>query len=443
MEAENTILEAVKNVLILSYFFPPCNLTAGQRTYGWAKYFTQFGYYPTVVTRNWDIEINDRIDLVRSTGDHLRVEKNDSFEVHYLPYRANWRDRLLTQRGRSKMVLLFGKFLTLLELVLQNFTSRVVPFNEILTHADGLIANRNFDAIVVTGNPFILFQFADKLSRKHNIPWIADYRDDWNTGEVSYPKTWIEKQLKKLEGLSEKRWLRSSSAFTTISPHYRDKIAAFIGKKGYVILNGFFSDDFIGIEPNQTEDLFILLYNGTLYPKQDVEGLCRAFKRLIKENNFDKRIQLRFLGLGFDPFQTKRVQDQLEGYESFFEITLRMPRKILLEQEVNADVLIMLSHAGLKGVPSSKLYEYLAVGRPIIAFPNDQDIIESTIRDYKLGRVADNENELLRHFQDVFDAWKERRTEGDVDESYVAQFTRDKQTGKLGELLDQITSRYV
>ena len=35
----------MKKILIISYFFPPCNLTASQRVSSWAKYLNKSGYY--------------------------------------------------------------------------------------------------------------------------------------------------------------------------------------------------------------------------------------------------------------------------------------------------------------------------------------------------------------------------------------------------------------
>ena len=48
----------MENVLIISYFFPPCNLTASQRAFNWAKYLKEFGYNPIVITRKWDQPIS-------------------------------------------------------------------------------------------------------------------------------------------------------------------------------------------------------------------------------------------------------------------------------------------------------------------------------------------------------------------------------------------------
>ena len=58
----------MKKVIVLSYFFTPCNLTASQRALGWAKYLKEFGYYPIIITRNWDLPIGKPEDAGISSG---------------------------------------------------------------------------------------------------------------------------------------------------------------------------------------------------------------------------------------------------------------------------------------------------------------------------------------------------------------------------------------
>ena len=45
--------------------------------------------------------------------------------------------------------------------------------------ANQYLLNNKVDAIIATGDPFILFKYASKLGTKQNTPWVADYRDVW------------------------------------------------------------------------------------------------------------------------------------------------------------------------------------------------------------------------------------------------------------------------
>ena len=77
----------LKKVIILADYFPPCNLTPAERTFSFACYLNEFGYYPIVVTRNWDIPILHSRDEHKKTGDHIIHEKKQNYEVYYVPFK--------------------------------------------------------------------------------------------------------------------------------------------------------------------------------------------------------------------------------------------------------------------------------------------------------------------------------------------------------------------
>ena len=106
----------MKKILIISYFFPPCNLTASQRVDSWAKHLNKSGYYPIIITRKWEKEIKSFDDCHYSTSAGVLIENNEHYEVHYCPYSANLRDRLHTK----KKLVVFKKFISLIEIIFQN-----------------------------------------------------------------------------------------------------------------------------------------------------------------------------------------------------------------------------------------------------------------------------------------------------------------------------------
>jgi hypothetical protein len=49
------------------------------------------------------------------------------------------------------------------------------PKAGIFKEAESYLKNNKVDAIIASGDPFVLFYYASKLSKEFNIPWIADY----------------------------------------------------------------------------------------------------------------------------------------------------------------------------------------------------------------------------------------------------------------------------
>jgi hypothetical protein len=175
----------LKRILILSYFFPPCNLTASQRAYSWARYLNEFGYYPVVITRRWDREIIQLNDLSFSTKKTVKHEIHAGYEVYYVPYEPNLRDKIYARFGEQKFSNT-RKLLSFFEVILQDVFISFIPFRNLYFFAKKYLKkNPDFKGIVISGNPFVLFRFGYLLNKKFKIPWIADYRDAWSTSEIN------------------------------------------------------------------------------------------------------------------------------------------------------------------------------------------------------------------------------------------------------------------
>lgn len=215
----------MQKILILSYFFPPCNLTASQRTFFWAKYLNEFGYFPIVITRNWDTTIKSPKDVLKSSGKEVIHEVYSTHEVYFLPYKSSVRDKLFIRFGHSPLRVL-SQFFTIMEQILRNFFYSIIPYKNLYKFTLRYLQSHNeINKVVITANPFEIFYFGYLLKKKLNIKWLADYRDDWNTSELNPKKGLIEKFISLIEKRSEKKWVESSSLFTSVSPYYVNKIS--------------------------------------------------------------------------------------------------------------------------------------------------------------------------------------------------------------------------
>lgn len=377
-----------RTILILSYFFPPCNLPAAQRAWGWAKYFGESGLHPVIVTRNWDHPVTTAEDVVRPGGDRVTHQVADGFEAFYLPHRGSVRDRIYCGfRGRRLQAL--SKAFTLAELLGQHALDILTPLRYLRDFArDYLRAEPDVADLVVSGGPFVLFKFGAELKREFSrLRWVADYRDDWSTSRLVAPDGLLPSFLRRVERRSERHWLSSAAFITSVSPAHTRAISDLVERPGHTIYNGF---DFEELpEVRQDPAVFRVVYSGALYPTQRVEDLVGAVLELATENP-DLPLRLMFPGLEFDKGQAARVKRLLRGREDLLETAERIPRSEVIRIQLRAHVLIMLSHPGVKGIASSKMFEYLGLGRPILVYPNDHDVLEALIAETHAGFVCDD-----------------------------------------------------
>ena len=425
----------MKKVIIISYFFPPCNLTASNRSYGWALNLYKFGYYPIFITRNWDIEINSLKDISKKSGEKVKIIKKEKFEVHYLPYEQNLRDRLIQKKLFIYIPIV--KLLTFTELIFQNFTiSAIVHKNIYFYTCHFLSLNKDISKMIITANPFNLFYFGYKLNKKHKIKWIADYRDDWTTSDLKENnKSIIFRLIKKLERKSEKKWVKSSSLIMSVSDHYQKKISFLVGVKGKELINGYnkLENNSFKLE-NKTE--FQITYNGTLYDSQKIEIFIFAIIDLIKSN---KKIKIYFPGLAYTKTQEKRIRNLIKGYESYFIILKRISKPKVISIQKQSHLLLMVGHEKIKGIPSSKIYEYISLQKPILLVNPDGDILEKTVKKCGFGYIANSKKEIFKIIEKMYIKFERKEQILNRNKkTNISLFSREKSTKLLSSYLDEL-----
>lgn len=406
--------------LIISYFFPPCNLTASNRISGWEKNLPENGIYPIIVTRNWEGTELTQEDRMKSSGQVVKIIRKETSEVHYLPYKSTFRDYCFIHSSVNIFFKYLSKILTLINLFLQPIHVRSIPYANLYYYSrDYLKNNPDVKTVLITGNPFEQFYFGFLLKKEFPaINWIADYRDDWTTSEVT------KVPFRKFQQYFEKKWVGTASFITTISPHYQKKIAELVQVPGYTIYNGF--SELIEKKEKSNNDEFVITYNGTLYETQEIEIFLDGFK-LFLESKPNVHVKLKFPGILIDKTQAQRVANYLKGYEEFYEMTDRLPKEQVIEIQQNSDLLLMVAHKNIKGVTSSKIFEYLSLQKPFIVCPNDQDVLAEIATKSGLGVVLEESNSVFQYLANI------KMNELQIDTKKLEQFKENEQVKLLTE----------
>ena len=425
----------MKKILIISYFFPPCNLTASQRVSSWAKHLNKSGYYPIVITRKWEKHIESFKDCHYPTSDGVHITKHDHYEVHYTPYKPNLRDRLHTKNRFS----LIKRFLSLFEIIFQNFSFSACPFSNIYDQANGLIQEKqDISAIIVSGNPFIQFRFGYHLNKRYKIPWVADYRDAWTTSTINnIGDTKINSLINKYHRFFEKKWIKPASLITASSGPIGDSVSKVTGVPSSVIFNGFEPSDFDNykhIEKNK--NIFQVAYIGTLYAGQDISIFIEAFKKFIDKTKAKAKIM--FPGLDLDSIQKKRIEKLMMGYENFYETSSRIPKSEILKIEKSSHLLLHVAWKGYDGIIASKIYEYIGSGTNVLVVPGDQGSIDQIVKEAKCGSIFNDSEQTFDFLCDLYEKFKLGRIIESSINKASEQFTRENQTKELAKLINNI-----
>jgi len=427
-----------KKVLILSYFFPPCNLPASQRSYGWATQLHEYGYHPIIITRNWDLEVKLPMDLHTSSGIEILHRKHANFEEYILPYKSNLRDRLYV-RGKLKI---FRKLLSSIEIFFQKYFSSLLPYSSMYDFAKKYLQkNKDVTIVIATANPFSMFKFAYDLKKEFpHINWIADYRDYWNEQQWVqwYNKIpFIGNWLKEIESKYELKCVSNAAAVITISDYYAQNISSFLKKESHSIMNGFNEGDFQNSANNKLFPEFTITYAGTIFPHHNINIFLDGFKKVIDERKSKMKIRVAFLGTLFEETEARRIQKCMVGYEENLLITGRMNRVEVIEFQSKSHLLLLIAFADVKGSPGTKIFDYLGLKKPVMLCPSDNDIMESILVQTNQALVANTSIDVTEKLNEMIDNYiANENFELDINNDARKSYTRQIQTKKLAQILD-------
>ncbi|MEO8766191.1 MAG: hypothetical protein ABI416_17950 [Ginsengibacter sp.] len=427
----------LKKVIILAYYFPPCNLTPAERIFSFATYLNEFGYYPIVVTRNWDIPILHSRDEHKKTGDRTIHEKKENYEVYYVPFKPTLKNILFEKFYGTKFYFLY-LWTAFIYTFGENFSSLFTPYLPLYRQCKKLLQENNDIAyMLISAGPFHLFKFGYKFNRKFNTSWIADYRDDWNTNNLMQHSI-FKKLLRDVSGHYEKKWLSNANFFISVSDFYVKKIHAFLKNiPGYTIFNGYIETNY-PTGGDVTTDQFVITYAGSLYHTQPVEIFLAAYKKFIDQAAGVPNSRVIFLGLEANPPLLAIVKKQVKGYEKYFNYTDRVAKKEAIAIQYNSTILLAIGYGNRKGIPGSKVYEYLALRKPVLICPSDHDIIEETLRSTNQAIVTNTVDECADKLRELYSEFVSAgkiaiKTNDDI----ILQYSRKAQVRRLAALMSK------
>ncbi len=398
-----------QRVLIVTYNFPPVGGAGVQRVTKFVKYLPQFGWDATVLTtENPSVPVYDE-SLLADIPPQTMVVKARTLEPGYALKRivsaSSSRIRSVSEgslvtrsvsegerptmpAGDSPSLTRRGS--TAAKRVLRGIANLLLqPDPQVLWNSQAIeaglkvLGQRKHDAIFVTAPPFSSFLVGAELARRTGLPLVLDYRDEW-----SISNSYLEN--KRLGWLS-RTWqqhqqclcVRAASALVATTRHSAEslqRVASASESRPLVthIYNGFDAADFHdGTTPlpdatfeavSDPTQPYKLAYIGTLWNLTSVEPVVRAVRQLAERSpDLASRLELHFVG--------RRTPAQDEWLDQLGSLPCRVVRQPYLNHDEalalmrTADGLcLLLSDLPEAGrVVPAKMFEYLAVRRPIFA----------------------------------------------------------------------------
>ncbi len=307
------------------------------------------------------------------------IEEYDKGTIIRAPYFPNWSNRLILNRGDKKWKLARKAYSAAIEY--GQYVLPLGPKRTIYLSAKEYLQKNKVDVILATGDPFILFHYANELSQEFKLPWIADYRDPWTLNSDD-KKSLIEK---KIQGYLERKIVSNASSISTVSDFVRFKIEQVVKSKqqSFIILPNGYDDEAINKVkdiPQSRSELTISLV-GSLYdwhPYEHFLATCAQFLEQKKQN-----IKFKFYGTNRKTELEHIIQYKFPILKNHVEIIGKMPNDQLLEELAKDNVMLLFNYYSYMG---TKIFDYLGINRKILlCFTDDKEAQKLKSAYYKVN----------------------------------------------------------
>lgn len=397
---------------MISYYFPPMATAGSFRAGKFARYLPGYDWQPIVLTSNPPVGA--------AVDPNLMAELPPDVQITAIPSRQP------TFRGSTRV----ARFLPMFGL--ESFW-----YLEALRQGMRLIREHHCEAIWCTALPPVCHLVGAHLKCKTGLPLLLDYRDLWSLNPYTQPKLRISRYI---DLRLETYILAQADRVIAISQRMGEELnrISLSPLRLHTIPNGF---DFSDIVPTDIEPISMLCAHvGSIYEKRTQTTL--RFLDGVAEfehthPDLASNLHIKLVG-GVDPVVGKYAQAKLK--QARIECTGRTSHSSALLAMSEASVLLLFTELEEMGSVTSKVFEYLASGRPILVVGIAKEV-ENLLRDLDDCRTIDGQNpaetaEALHSLLTTKNRPKDVHSQRwDLLEGY----SREKLAGSLASLLNDVT----
>ncbi|NLO01743.1 MAG: glycosyltransferase family 4 protein [Bacteroidales bacterium] len=359
----------MKKVLIITYYWPPSGGGGVMRWLKMSKYLPELGWQPIIYTpENPDPSVTDS-SLLKEIHPETRVIKTPIWEPYEIyrkitgklkeeKFKAGYISEASSGDWKNKLsVYIRGNFLIP--------DPRKFWIKPSIKYLSVFLKSNHIDLIVTTGPPHSMHLIGSGLKKKFNIPWIADFRDPWTDIDF-YSRLRLSEWADKKHHALELKVLRTADHIVTVSPSWAEELQKKTDKPVTTVYNGFDPQDFINLpECNNSE--FSITHLGSFNRDRNPPSLWAALNSLSIENpHFKHHLRIYLIG------QTDNsVLKDIKKYNLSDNLILinHLPHKEGIDHLAKSQILLLPINntPNSAGILPGKMYEYLAVRRPILA----------------------------------------------------------------------------
>jgi len=391
----------MKNVLLVTYFWPP----SGKATVHWplrmARHLAAHGWKSSVLTVDRDTFSSEDTSLLADVDSSIQVVRARGFEPFGM-YRKFLRkksdDVLVASEAISREIEGFRHRLAIwIRMNLFVPDARIGWYWNAVRKGSRLLAERRFDAIVSIGPPHTGLLVGKSLSEKFGIPHIPVFIDPWV--DIAYYRGFKRSRLTLvLDRFLEKSVVQRASRVVFVTKTMMEDYAKkyqWSGDKSHVLYWGFDEEPFqlVGKSRTVRSNHEVLLHAGNMFDHQNPPHLWETLRRRARSH---KNLRLVFIGT-VGPKIRKAIG--AAGLSSRTEFRGFLPYQEMVRELMRASFLLVCT-TEKRHVPG-KLFEYVRSGKPILAYGDDNEEVASILAQCGNGMLLPYESSGEEFFKNV------------------------------------------
>ncbi|HHJ52686.1 MAG TPA: glycosyltransferase [Caldithrix abyssi] len=367
-----------RRCLVVSYYFPPLGGGGVQRITKFIKYAARSGWRFTVLTADEQTNIAPDPSLLKEIPEDVQVVRVESGLG--LPKTGSGR---IIRSGFLRRWLSAALFIP-------DIRKKWLPAVERAVREE--LRKNDYHCVLVSIPPYSLAVLAARLSEDTDIPVILDMRDPWTQNPYKlHPTRWHYRRDLEIElnAVAKVGW--GVSAYRRTIQFYRDNIPGFNPDRWAWIPNGFDEEDFRELKPEIHDDgRFHLGFSGTFYSHGNHPKFLFAAMAKIKKRDPRLGARLYFHHLGVSHIDLTKLAKKYDLTGQVISEGYWPHRQALNKLAGMNGLCFILSDRDPRSVNTvgGKVYEYLRLGKPILAMVPPNGEAAELIGETRSGRVV-------------------------------------------------------
>lgn len=259
-----------------------------------------------------------------------------------------------------------------------------------------------------TSGSVALIRAVATVAKFHKKPWVGDVRDLLTQAPVEPGSTMTHRFHYWAATRRLLQFLPEANGVTTISAWHKNYIENRIHHKVDLVFNGYDPDLFDPCKHDFQSEKFRITFVGTFMFSKEFgnEVFFEACAKLIKDGIIHRNdLDIAIYSHSGSKVAVREFAKHY-GIQNEISINDSVPHTAIPRILQESTLLVVLTSNHRKGIMGTKVYEYLAIRKPILCIPRDDGSISNLLKSTNAGFSASTIDEVANLIKLFYEKWK-------------------------------------